>query len=56
MQFTGDDSMINIQTEIPEFSRWCWLKSEDLLDKIVPFKRNTYEKVIREFKSQLDNS
>ena len=30
--------------------------AEDLLNKIVPFKRNTYEKVIREFKSQLDNS
>jgi len=56
MQFTGDDSMVNIQTEIPEFSRWCWLQSEELLDKIVPFKRNTYETVIREFKAQLDNS
>ena len=56
MQFIGDDSMVNIQTEIPEFSRWCWLKSEDLLDKIVPFKRNTYETVIREFKAQLDNA
>ena len=56
MQFVGDDSMVNIQTEIPEFSRWCWLQSEELLDKIVPFKRNTYETVIREFKAQLDNS
>ena len=56
MQFIGDDSMVNIQTEIPEFSRWCWLQSEELLDKIVPFKRNTYETVIREFKAQLDNS
>lgn len=53
MQFTGDDSMVNIQTEIPEFSRWCWLKPEELLDKIVPFKRNTYEQVIREFKEQV---
>jgi putative (di)nucleoside polyphosphate hydrolase len=53
MQFTGDDSMVNIQTKEPEFSRWCWLRPEELLDKIVPFKRNTYEQVIREFKEQV---
>ena len=45
--------MVNIQTKEPEFSRWCWLKPEELLDKIVPFKRNTYEQVIREFKAQV---
>lgn len=53
MQFTGDDSLVNIQTAEPEFSRWCWLQPEELLDKIVPFKRNTYEQVIREFKAQV---
>ncbi len=54
MKFMGDDSIVNIQTEIPEFSRWCWLKPEELLDKIVPFKRNTYERVIREFKTLVE--
>ena len=51
LQFTGDDSLINIETEEPEFREWCWIKPEELLDKIVPFKRSTYEKVIREFKN-----
>jgi putative (di)nucleoside polyphosphate hydrolase len=49
MRFTGDDSMVNIQTEDPEFREWCWIEPSDLLDKIVQFKRETYERVIREF-------
>lgn len=53
MRFLGDDSQINIETEEQEFSRWCWLRPEDLLRKIVPFKRDTYETVIREFQTQV---
>ena len=53
LRFTGDDSLINIQTKHPEFSRWCWLEPQELLAKIVPFKRDTYETVIREFRDQL---
>lgn len=53
LRFIGDDSLINIYTKTPEFSRWCWLPPEDLLKKIVPFKRETYERVIREFKAQV---
>jgi putative (di)nucleoside polyphosphate hydrolase len=53
MRFNGDDSLVNIDTEIPEFSAWAWLPPEKLLDLIVPFKRNTYERVIREFQVQV---
>jgi len=53
MRFVGDDSQINIKTAHPEFSRWCWLPPEELLQKIVPFKRDTYERVIREFQTQV---
>ncbi len=53
LRFNGDDSLINIQTKHPEFSRWCWLEPQELLAKIVPFKRGTYETVIREFHDQL---
>ena len=49
MRFIGDDSLINIETEHQEFNKWCWLPPEDLLSRIVPFKRDTYERVIREF-------
>jgi len=50
MRFTGEDDEINIQTKNPEFSHWCWMPAEDLLEKIVPFKRDTYFQVIREFR------
>ncbi|NOX72364.1 MAG: RNA pyrophosphohydrolase [Alphaproteobacteria bacterium] len=53
MRFTGDDSLINIQTKHQEFARWCWLPADELLSRIVPFKRDTYERVIREFHAQV---
>lgn len=53
MRFLGDDSLINIATDTPEFNRWCWLPPEELLGRIVPFKRDTYERVIREFHAKL---
>ncbi len=53
MRFLGDDDLINIETEHPEFNRWCWLRPEDLLTRIVPFKKDTYERVIREFHEQV---
>ena len=51
MRFLGQDSQINIETDHPEFSTWCWMPPEDLMSRIVPFKRDTYERVIREFQS-----
>jgi putative (di)nucleoside polyphosphate hydrolase len=50
MRFLGDDSDINIRTEHPEFAQWKWLAMEALPRMIVPFKRDTYEKVIAEFR------
>lgn len=49
MQFNGDDSAINIATEQPEFSEWRWLPAADLVDNIVPFKRDVYAAVMAEF-------
>ncbi len=53
MRFHGSDDLINIETEVPEFSAWGWLPPEELLDLIVPFKRDTYARVIQEFQAQL---
>ncbi|GLQ35398.1 RNA pyrophosphohydrolase [Amylibacter marinus] len=53
MRFIGEDSQINIHTKEPEFSQWCWMPSAELLDRIVPFKRATYEQVIRQFQGQV---
>ena len=53
MRFKGTDADVNIQTEHPEFSEWRWLKSADLVDNIVPFKRDVYVSVVEEFKEYL---
>lgn len=53
MRFTGTDDQINIQTEHPEFSEWCWLPASDLVANIVPFKRTVYEQVLAEFEGRL---
>jgi putative (di)nucleoside polyphosphate hydrolase len=49
MRFTGTDADINIATEHPEFGHWKWLAVEALPRLIVPFKRDTYAKVIAAF-------
>lgn len=48
MRLTGDETLINLDTEHPEFSRWKWSSPEELVAEIVPFKRDVYEKVVQE--------
>jgi putative (di)nucleoside polyphosphate hydrolase len=48
-RFTGIDSDIDITTEHPEFSDWKWAEPAQLPDLIVPFKRELYAAVVREF-------
>lgn len=50
MRFMGEDSDINIATADPEFAQWKWLAIEALPRLIVPFKRDTYSKVIADFR------
>jgi putative (di)nucleoside polyphosphate hydrolase len=52
LRFTGDDSEINISSpggHDPEFIAWKWEPMAHLPDLVVPFKRPTYERVVREF-------
>ena len=49
-QFTGNDSNINVGTENPEFSEWKWSKINIIVDEIVPFKRDVYSTILKEFK------
>jgi putative (di)nucleoside polyphosphate hydrolase len=50
MRFTGNDNDINIATAEAEFGAWKWLALEALPRLIVPFKRDTYTKVIAAFR------
>ena len=53
LRFTGEESEINILTPAdghkPEFIAWRWVKMKELPDLVVPFKRQSYERVVKEF-------
>ena len=53
MRFLGSDDQVRIDTEQPEFSAWCWQPVEHLVEKIVPFKREVYARVVEEFERYL---
>jgi putative (di)nucleoside polyphosphate hydrolase len=53
MRFNGTDDQINIETEIPEFSEWRWLPSDQLVANIVPFKKDVYATVVASFADHL---
>ncbi len=50
MKFTGEDSDINLNLDDhPEFSAWQWMDLSEIIDFIVPFKRDIYVKVVNAF-------
>ena len=54
LRFTGDDREINVTApggghHKPEFIDWRWVDMRDLPDLVVPFKRETYEQVVKAF-------
>ncbi|MEP2028493.1 MAG: RNA pyrophosphohydrolase [Paracoccaceae bacterium] len=49
MRFHGKDAQVDIATEHPEFSAWQWLAPAALVANIVPFKRDVYAQVLKEF-------
>ena len=53
LRFEGADSDVNIATEHQEFSHWQWLAPSDLVDAIVPFKREVYAAVLAAFETHL---
>jgi len=53
MRYDGDDNDINLEAHKPEFSEWRWSPLNDLCDRIVPFKRDIYEKVVEEFSTHI---
>jgi len=52
-RFLGDDSDVNIATKDPEFREWKWIEPRQLPDMIVPFKRDLYRRLLREFADHL---
>ena len=52
-RFLGQDSDVNIASEHPEFSIWQWMTPAELIEKIVPFKRDVYRQVFAAFADHL---
>ncbi|MEO5612254.1 MAG: RNA pyrophosphohydrolase [Sphingomicrobium sp.] len=52
-RFLGRDSDVDIATNHPEFNHWKWAAPADLLDLIVPFKRDLYSRLLKEFAAHL---
>ncbi|MBG0809241.1 RNA pyrophosphohydrolase [Methylosinus sp. H3A] len=54
LRFTGDEAEIDVERpdggrHAPEFDAWRWEKAALLPELIVPFKRDVYESVVRDF-------
>lgn len=54
MRFLGTDADVNLQTAEPEFRAWKWADAGELVDLIVPFKRDLYAQVVEIFSEQLE--
>ncbi len=54
LRYLGEDSDIDLETPHQEFSAWKWLTMDELPALIVPFKRDTYAKVIEVFRDLAD--
>lgn len=48
LRFTGPDSEVNLTPpgHKPEFDQWRWAAASELIDLIVPFKRDVYRAVL----------
>ena len=56
IDFKGKDSEINIQTKKPEFKKWKWTSSKEMMELIVPFKKKLYANVVSEMVEELNKN
>ena len=49
-RFTGEDAEVNLDLhETPEFDGWRWAQLDEAPEQVIPFKRATYDHVVRAF-------
>lgn len=46
--FIGDDSEVNLNSTVAEFSNWKWTTAEDVINSIIYFKRKVYVDAFKE--------
>lgn len=52
-RYLGRNDQVNIDTEHPEFSEWRWVRADEMIASIVPFKRLVYQEVVQSFRAYL---
>ena len=52
-RFLGTDADVDIATKHAEFREWAWVDPVLLPERIVPFKRELYSRLLREFAEHL---
>lgn len=50
MRFLGKNEDIDLFSHEPEFSAWKWIAMDELLKVIVPFKRDSYARIVAQFR------
>ena len=50
-RFYGKDEEINLETHKPEFEDWKWIKPEDVMKSVIPFKKKLYRDVLKGFEN-----
>jgi putative (di)nucleoside polyphosphate hydrolase len=49
MRYEGPDDAVDLDYHIREFSEWAWMPAADVVERIVPFKRDIYVAVFDAF-------
>nr|QJR98164.1 RNA pyrophosphohydrolase [uncultured Alphaproteobacteria bacterium] len=52
-KFYGENSEINLKTPEPEFINWKWVDIDETPENIIQFKKDVYQKMVKEFKPYL---
>ena len=50
-RFLGKDREFDLETHKPEFEEWKWIRPEDALKFVVPFKKKLYKDVLKSFEN-----
>jgi putative (di)nucleoside polyphosphate hydrolase len=52
-RFLGTDHDVDLATEHPEFRQWKWVEPNEVPELIVPFKRDLYRRLLKDFSGYL---
>ncbi|MAI83835.1 MAG: RNA pyrophosphohydrolase [Rickettsiales bacterium] len=48
--YLGNDDEVNLKMHKPEFCEWKWIRPQEIINLVVPFKKEMYKKILDSFK------